>query len=189
MRLREEQLVRALIRNLAEGRVLDDDALTDAGMTVFRFGNMGDAAARKHALERAQRCLMNPDVQARFADLFEINGFSINDAIVAQITFIQHGNYRALQDYFRMTQPSPVQAHVHTHIDGSQFTSREPRAIVARVLGQLKNGEHAGETFEQTEEAAPHGQTHDDGDPRDDERDDRGSSTERNDRAGAHDPG
>jgi hypothetical protein len=134
MRLREEQLVRNLIRTLAEGGTLDDTALTDAGMTVYRFGNMGDEAARKHALERAKRAMLNPDVQARFADLFEINGFSINDAIVAQIAFIKDGNYRALQDYFRMTQPPIPKTALVAHVDASAFTSREPRAIVARVL-------------------------------------------------------
>lgn len=138
MRLREEQLVRHLIRNLAEGRTLDDDALTDAGMSVFRFGNMHEDTARKHALMRAQRTLQNPDVQARFADLFEIQGFSINDAVAAQIEFIRHGNYRALQDYFRMTQPQPPRTAVVAHVDGSAFTSREPRAIVARVLGTVR---------------------------------------------------
>lgn len=135
-----EWFVRSLLQRVALGADLDDATLTEAGMDAWamRMGNVTEPVARNIALRRAKRALRNPDVQARFTDLFELGGFSVSDAVAAHVAFIREGNYAALRDYWAMTQGPPTRkVDVRTlHIDASAV--REPRTISARVLG---NGE------------------------------------------------
>ena len=135
-----EWFCRSLLQRVAAGADLDDATLTEAGMDAWamRMGNVTEPVARAIALRRAKRALRNPDVQARFTDLFELGGFSVADAVKAHIDFIREGNYQALRDFWAMTQGPPTRKlDVRTiHIDAS--ATREPRTISARVL---TNGE------------------------------------------------
>lgn len=143
-----EWFVHSLLRRVRDGAdLLDDATLIEAGMDAWamRMGNVTDAKARDMALRRAKRALRNPDVQARFTDLFELGGFAVSDAVRAHIEFIKTGNYQALKDYWTLTQgPISRKIDVRTvHIDATP--SREPRTIIPRVLGATIEGETDGE--------------------------------------------
>jgi hypothetical protein len=137
-----EWFVRSLLQRVAAGADVDDATLTEAGMDAWamRMGNVTEPVARSIALRRARRALRNPDVQARFNDLFELGGFTVSDAVAAHVAFIRDGNYAALRDYWAMTQGPPARKlDVRTiHIDATP--ARQSRAISARVLGD-ENGE------------------------------------------------
>lgn len=135
-----EWFVRSLLRRVAGGAAVDEGTLTEAGMDAWgmRMGNMTEGKARAVALRRAKRALRNPDVQARFTDLFELGGFSVNDAVAAHIEHIRTGNWPALKHYWDITQ-GPISKKLDirsVHVDVTP--TREPRAIAARVLGDAE---------------------------------------------------
>jgi hypothetical protein len=143
---RTEWFVRSLLQRVACGADIDDGALTEAGLDAWglAMGNMTEPVARNVALRRAKRALRNPDVQARFSDLFELGGFDVNEAVKVHVAFIRDGNYQALRDYWAMTQGPPTRKIDirSVHVDAS--ATREPRAISARVLGE-REGEAKNE--------------------------------------------
>lgn len=141
MRRRDEWFVRKVIARLATGSDLDDETLIASAREAWRFGHiMDEEKKRRHALARARDALLNPDIQARFVELFELSGFDVNDATAKHIEHIRSGNYAALRDYWNMTQPkAPRQIDIRqavVHVD-----PREPKAMIARPLPAIESVE------------------------------------------------
>jgi hypothetical protein len=139
MRRRDVWFCRKVIERLARGEGFTDETLIEAGLDAWRYGHMSEAAARRNVLRRAKATLRNPDVMARFTELFELGGFNVTDAVAVHVAAIREGNYQALRDYWKMTQPAPTkQVDVRTvsvAMTPADFDARAPHAIAARVLG------------------------------------------------------
>lgn len=151
-RYKDDLFVRCLIKRIGQGGGLDPETLTEAALDAFGFGCMTDEAARKAALRRAQRLLRNPDVQARFAGLFDIGEFTVVDAVRSHIAHIREGNYQALKDYWAMTQgplvkrvsiASVSQTKTTYAFEGNEAGAHQA-SIGARILGPAQVGEEPG---------------------------------------------
>lgn len=74
LRRADARFVEELARYAVGKEQIDDDVLTQAGLAAYgiKMGNMTDEAAEKVCLRRAKRAMRNPDVRARYQEIFAI---------------------------------------------------------------------------------------------------------------------